>query len=87
VQGASPWATILARCCTDGDQVELAGRMFGYYYTFLAPLEDLMSKQSRDARSRGGFAAMKIKAADVATWAISHDSAGVSKIERAVRLL
>lgn len=62
--------------------------MFGYYHTFLAPLEDAMWPKGRAApRAGGAFAAMKIKAEDVPAWATTHDSAAVSKLERAVRLL
>ena len=86
MQGPNPWAKILASCCPEYETA-MAGKMCGYYYSFLAPLEDLMCNKSKGARSKGGIASMKIMAEDVATWASSCDSAGASKLERALCLL
>jgi hypothetical protein len=64
-----------------------AARVFGYYYVWLAPIEDALdTKASRTAGNPLGYAAMLLEAGLVHQWA-SADGVQVSKLQQALSLL
>jgi hypothetical protein len=92
VQAPNPWEGVTREACSRAAGPSTvapkdAARVFGYYYVWLAPIEDALdTKASRTQTNPLGYAAMLLEAGLVHQWA-SADGVQVSKLQQALSLL